>query len=181
MKIRTSDPARDGEAVAAIYRPAVDGSHISFEEEVPSPEEMQRRIQTTIERTPWLVAEVEGEVIGYAYATSHRERPAYRWSVDISAYLAAEWQGRGIGRALYEALLTILREQVFHNAYAGVALPNPASVGLHEAIGMKPIGVYREVGYKLGNWWDVMWLGMRLGQPSGQVIEPIPLPLLDRV
>jgi L-amino acid N-acyltransferase YncA len=129
--------------------------------------------------TPWLVAEEDGRVVGYAYASRHRERAGYRWSVDISVYLESRAQGRGIGRALYTALLTILRRQRFVNVYAGITLPNDASVGLHKAIGMEQIGVYEKVGYKFGQWLGVAWFGMRLNEPADPPDEPIPLPALD--
>ena len=128
-------------------------------------------------QTPWLVATDEhGRVVGYAYAGRHRERAAYRWSVDISAYIDPAWQGRGVGRRLYDALLAILRRQGFVNAFAGITLPNPASVALHEAIGMRRVGVFERVGYKSGAWHDVAWYGMRLVEPPDPPSEPIPLP-----
>ncbi|MEO8247328.1 MAG: N-acetyltransferase family protein, partial [Chloroflexota bacterium] len=128
MNIRLADPARDAAAVAAIYRPAVIGSLASFEEVAPDATEMAARIAATLERTPWLVAEDEGVVAGYAYAGPHRERAGYRWAVNISVYVDAAFHGRGIARRLYDELLDILRRQGFVNAYAGIALPNPASV-----------------------------------------------------
>ncbi len=181
MQIRLASPTEDAAVVAEIYRPVVETSAISFEELAPSPEEMEQRMQQTMRWTPWLVAEVDGEVTGYAYATSHRWRAAYRWSVDISVYVGENRRGEGVGRALYDVLLGLLRRQGFFNVYAGVTLPNPASVALHRGIGMQPIGVYPEVGYKFGRWWDVMWLGMRIAPSSGPVEEPVPLPLLPKL
>lgn len=178
MIVRLAEPARDADAVAAIYRPAVNASIASFEEIPPDSAEMAERMRATLERTPWLVAEGEGRVVGYAYAGRHRERPGYRWSVDISVYVADGSGGRGNGRALYAELLAILRRQGFVNAYAGIALPNPASVALHERIGMRRIGVYERVGFKFGAWHDVAWYGLRLTDPAGTPPEPIPLPEL---
>lgn len=178
-RIRLADPARDGAAVAAIYRPAVEASIATFEEVAPDDAAMTARIAETLERYPWLVAEADGRVIGYAYAGPHHARPGYRWSANVSVYVDRPWHGRGIGRALYDALLAILRRQHFVNLYAGVALPNPASVRLHEAIGMAPVGTYRRVGFKLGAWHDVTWFGMRLSDTPGEPPEPIPLPELD--
>jgi phosphinothricin acetyltransferase len=177
MRIRLADPARDAERAAEIYRPSVEGSYISFEEVAPDAAEMASRMRTTLVRTPWLVAEEDGGlVVGYAYASEHRQRAGYRWSVDISAYVDADWHGRGVGRALYMELLALLRRQGFVNVYAGIALPNDASVRLHEAIGMSLIGVYERVGFKLGAWRDVAWYGMRLVAPAaGPPAEPIPL------
>ncbi len=142
LRVRLADPDRDAAAVADIYRPAVEATIASFEAPAPDAAEMARRMRTTLERTPWLVAHVGESVIGYAYAGPHRERAGYRWSVDVSAYVHPEWQGRRVGRALYDELFATLRRQRFVNVYAGIALPNPASVALHESIGMRRIGVY---------------------------------------
>jgi phosphinothricin acetyltransferase len=179
MNVRMADPARDAEVVAAIYRPAVMVSIASFEEVPPDGAAMAERMRATLERTPWLVAEEEGRVVGYAYAGRHHERPGYRWSVDISVYVADGFTGRGIGRLLYDELLPMLRRQGFVNAYAGIALPNPASVTLHERIGMRLVGVYERVGWKFGAWHDVAWYGMRLTDATGTPPEPIPLPELS--
>jgi L-amino acid N-acyltransferase YncA len=105
----------------------------------------------------WLVAESGGKVAGYAYGSPHRERAAYASSCDVAVYVDPAHSRRGIGRALYEALLPALANRGFHAAFAGIALPNDASVGLHEAIGFTPVGIYREVGWKLGQWRDVGW------------------------
>ncbi len=179
LSIRLADPDGDAEAVTAIYAPSVTGGLASFEEVAPDASEMALRIRTTLERTPWLVAEVGGAVAGYAYADRHRERPGYRWAVNISVYVAEGYAGRGVGRSLYDRLLDILRRQGFVNAYAGITLPNPASVALHESIGMRRVGVYERVGYKLGTWHDVAWYGLRLADPPGLPPEPVPLPLLE--
>ncbi|HEX2153334.1 MAG TPA: GNAT family N-acetyltransferase [Acidimicrobiia bacterium] len=178
MEIRIADPRRDAAAVAAIYRPIVEETHSSFEDTPPGPTEMERSMAATLERTPWLVAESDREAVGYAYAAAHRERPAYRWSVDISVYVAPTERRHGVGGLLYGELLSILRRQGFVNAYAGVALPNPASEALHRSVGMELVGVYHQVGYKFGNWWDVAWFGLRLSQPPREPADPIPLPHL---
>ena len=179
MIVRLVDPDRDATAVAAIYRPSVGDGSASFEEIPPGSVEMARRIRRTLARTPWLVAtDDDGAVVGYAYAGAHHERPGYRWAVNISVYVDESARGRGIGRHLYDELLAILRRQGFVNVYAGITLPNPASVALHEAIGMRRIGVYERVGFKLGAWHDVAWYGLRLTDPEGVPPEPIPLPEL---
>lgn len=180
MRIRPADPDSDAAAVSAIYAPAVEASIASFEEVPPDAGEMAMRMRTVLERLPWLVAEAGSEGIGYAYAGPHHARAGYRWSVNISVYVAQGWQGRGIGRALYAELLAILRRQGIVNAYAGIALPNPASVRLHEAIGMRRIAVYERVGLKFGAWHDVAWYGVRLLEPAGRPPEPIPYPELRR-
>ena len=149
--------AADSEAVQAIYAPTVSETCISFEEEIPSVEEMGLRIRSTLAGFPWLVCEVEGEVLGYAYAGKHRDRAAYRWSVEVSVYVDGRARRSGIGRGLYVSLLELLGRQGYSNAYAGVTLPNPASVTFHESLGFRPVGVYRAIGYKLGAWRDVGW------------------------
>ena len=177
--IRLADPDADAASVVEIYRPAVEAGVASFEEVVPTAEEMSGRIRTTLDRLPWLVAVASGSrVIGYAYAGPHRERAGYRWSVDISVYVDASAQGRGVGQSLYRELLAILRRQGLVNVYAGIALPNAASVALHESLGMSIVGVYRGAGYKFGEWRDVAWYGMRLWEPVGHPAEPVPLRLL---
>lgn len=176
---RLADPARDAYAVAEIYRAAVEGGVATFEEEAPDAAEMAARMRQVLERTPWLVAEDGDRVVGYAYAGPHHARPGYRWSVNLSAYVAEGRRGTGIGRRLYDELLVLLRRQRFVNAYAGVTLPNHASQRLHEAIGMRRICVYERVGYKLGAWHDVAWYALRLAEPEGTPPEPIPLPSLD--
>lgn len=160
--------------MSAIYAAAVVGSVATFEEVAPDATEMAGRMRSTLERLPWLVAELDGQVTGYAYASAHHPRPGYRWSVTVSVYVGGDHAGRGIGRALYEELVPVLRRQGIVNAYAGIALPNPASVRLHERIGMRRIGVYERVGFKFGAWHDVAWYGMRLADPAGQPPEPIP-------
>ena len=174
-----ADPDRDAFEVAAIYAPSVEHGLASFEELAPDAGGMAERMRRTLERTPWLVAEDgAGTVVGYAYAGSHHDRPGYRWAVNISVYVREAARGQGIGRRLYDELLRILRRQGFVNVYAGITLPNPASVALHEAIGMRRIGVYQRVGFKLGAWRDVSWYGLRLTDPEGVPPEPIPLPAL---
>ena len=132
------------------------GTWISFELDPPDEAEMARRIALYGESHGWLVAEVGGVLAGYAYASPHRERAAYASSCDVAIYVDPAFARRGLGRALYAALLGQLAGK-YHAAYAGIALPNDASVGLHEAMGFTPVGMYREVGWKLGGWRDVGW------------------------
>jgi L-amino acid N-acyltransferase YncA len=162
----------DAPAIAAIYGPVVESTAISFETEPPGAAEMARRIEQTMASHPWLVCEVGPGVVGYAYASPHRSRAAYRWSVDTSVYVAQRWHRRGIGRGLYTSLSEVLAAQGFINAYAGIALPNPASVRLHEAVGFTSVGVYERVGYKLGRWHDVGWWQRALTSPPAVPQEP---------
>lgn len=157
MKIRTATPD-DAAAVAAIYAPIVQHTAISFETEPPDAAEMRSRIKKTLALLPWLVAEDEaGHVCGYAYASKHRERAAYQWSVDTTVYVREDQRGRGVGRALYGQLLPLLASLGYCQAFAGIALPNAGSVALHEAVGFVALGVYRDVGFKQGQWRDVGW------------------------
>ena len=171
--IRTATEA-DGGALAGIYAPVVAGTHVSFETTPPDAEEMARRVRETTTRLPWLVCEHGGEVVGYAYASPHSDRPAYRWSVDVSVYVDGSWRRRGIARGLYESLFSVLRLQGLYNAYAVIALPNEASVRLHEALGFERVGVYERVGYKDGEWRDVGHWGLSLQEPEDPPPPPTP-------
>ena len=147
----------DATDVAAIYRPVVEETPISFEAEAPSHDAMRSRMVATTRERPWLVCDLDGYVAGFAYASPHRSRDAYKWSVDSSIYVGKAFRRRGVARALYTALFGVLRVQGYVNVFAGITLPNPASVALHESMGFQPIGVYRQVGYKQDAWHDVAW------------------------
>jgi L-amino acid N-acyltransferase YncA len=149
----------DAAAIAAIYAPYCETSAISFEMVAPSPEEMARRIRAIGAIRPWLVLENTdaATLAGYAYASPHHERAAYQWSVSTAIYVNSAQQRRGVGRALYTTLFEVLRLLGYFRATAGITLPNPASVGLHEAFGFTKVGVYRHIGHKLGAWHDVAW------------------------
>ncbi|HZE04956.1 MAG TPA: arsinothricin resistance N-acetyltransferase ArsN1 family B [Solirubrobacteraceae bacterium] len=157
MLIRDADPERDAAACAAIYAPSVTAGVASLEERAPDAHELADRIRIIQRTHPWLVAEIDGEIAGYVYASRHRERAAYRWSADVTVYIADGRQRRGIGRALYEALFELLIRQGIYEACAGITLPNDASVGLHESLGFVPVGVYRDIAYKFGTWRSVGW------------------------
>jgi len=163
MQIRDAIIEQDAAACAAIYAPYVRDTVISLEERVPSEGEFAQRMATTTRTHPWLVAVEDGEVVGYAYATRHRERASYRWATDVTVYVAEGRHRRGVGRALYAALFARLVGQGFRMACAGVTLPNQASVGLHEALGFQAVGVYRRIGFKFGAWRDVGWWQLELG------------------
>jgi L-amino acid N-acyltransferase YncA len=160
--IRSADAATDSAACAEIYSPHVEDGPTSFEEDAPTAAEMAARIEETTATHPWLVAESDGEVVGFAYSCPHRSRPAYRWSVDVSVYVGDGHRGEGHGRHLYEALFEELRERGFRVACAGITLPNEASIALHEKLGFEPVGVYRGIGWKAGAWRDVGWWQLEL-------------------
>jgi L-amino acid N-acyltransferase YncA len=167
--------AADAAACAAVYAPYVLTTAASFESEPPSEEELARRIAAAQERHAWLVAEVDdgvggvggvagaGGIVGYAYATDWKTRAAYRWTCETSVYVAPGAQGRGTGRALYEALLARLRDLGFRTVVAGMTLPNPASAALHATLGFRQVGALEAVGWKHGRWHDVALLERSLG------------------
>lgn len=171
--IRLARP-QDAERIRAIYAPAVTDTPASFEITVPTEAEMAERIAARLETHPWLVCWDDGGVQGYCYASQHRARAAYRWSTDVTVYVDLAAHRRGIGRSLYTALLALLTEQGFVRAYAGITLPNPASVGLHEAVGFRHIGTYSEVGYKHGAWHSVGWWERPLADAAADPPEPRP-------
>jgi phosphinothricin acetyltransferase len=175
--VRLAEP-RDGGEVAEIYRPAVVERATSFELEAPSAALMSTRIAECLERLPWLVAVEDDRVLGYAYASPHRIRPAYQWSVDVSAYVHGDAHRRGVGRALYEALFRVLVLQGYVNAYAGITVPNDSSEGFHRRMGFSPVGVYHSVGYKLGVWHDVAWFERPLAPRAADPPFPVPLAAL---
>jgi phosphinothricin acetyltransferase len=175
--IRLATPD-DAAAVAAIYAPFVLHTAVSFETEPPSTEEMRSRIEKTMTAHPWLIYQVGDEVAGYAHAGTHKMRSAYRWSADVSVYLGPRWRRQGIGSSLYNRLLPCLRLQGFRIACAGVALPNPGSVGLHERFGFEPVGVYKSIGFKLGRWHDVGWWQLALAPMCDDPPTPVAFPEL---
>jgi L-amino acid N-acyltransferase YncA len=161
----------DAGAIAAVYRPYVESTAVSFEQTPPDAEQLSQRMLGT-PRLPWLVAEGPAGVAGFAYASAHRARASYLWAVDVSVYLRAEERGRGTGRQLYAALLPVVRELGYVTAHAGIALPNDASVTLHESFGFTLVGVYRKVGFKLGSWYDVGWWSLLLQEPPESPAVP---------
>lgn len=170
----------DADALAAIYAPSVTGATTSFELEAPDAAEMARRLAAVLAHAPWLVLERAGAVAGFAYASRHRDRAAYQWSVDVTVYVDAAHHRTGVGRALYTDLFERLRAQGYYVAHAGITLPNDASVALHESLGFTPIGVYPAVGYKLGAWRDVGWWRLALRAPEGEPAPTIRAPGPDQ-
>jgi len=172
--------AREGDAgsVASIYAPSVADRATSFELTPPDAVEMKRRIATVLDAYPWLVCESSQTVIGYCYATAHRERAAYRWSVDVAVYVRDDLQRHGIAKALYTRLFQVLALQGYRNAYAGITVPNPPSLALHKAMAFQEVGVYHQVGYKFGQWHDVAWLERPLANHVLDPPEPVALSTL---
>ena len=166
-------PARpdDAPAIAAIYAPHVTQGVASFETEAPDAAEIARRMTASDGLYPWLVAD-DGAVLGYAYASAYAEREAYRWAVETTIYVADAAHGRGIGHRLYAALLDTLRAQGFTQAIAKIALPNDASVALHEAFGFRHTGFVAASGWKQGRWVDVGLWQRALAEPAVPPAEP---------
>jgi phosphinothricin acetyltransferase len=167
--------ASDAAAIASIYRPYVEDSRISFEEAAPDGVEMARRLRGDMPGYyPWLVAEEDGQLLGYAASSPFRTRPAYRWTVETGIYLAQDAQGRGLGSALLSTLLEALERQGYVAAIGAIALPNDASVALHEKLGFAHTGTYRGVGFKCGEWLDVSLWEKELARRSPTPVEPRP-------
>jgi len=175
MRIAVTD---DAASIAAIYAPYVRETAITFEIEPPSAQDFARRIDTCLSTHPWLVAVSGQRIAGYACAGRFSWRAAYDWSAEISVYLDRDFHRQGIGRRLYRALIGLLREQGYHSLYAGVTLPNEASAGLHRAIGMAEVGVYREAGFKDDRWHDVGWFGMTISDSASPSAVPLTFPEL---
>jgi len=176
IAIRAARPD-DAAAIAGIYAPYVETGTVSFEIEPPDSRAMRNRMNASEGLYPWLVVtngDEEGGVLGYAYATRFRDRPAYKYIVETSVYLASGTQGQGNGRQLYEALVATLRAQGFTHAIGAIALPNDHSIRLHESVGFRRTGVLREVGYKQGRWIDVGFWQRELNPATIPPMEPKP-------
>lgn len=152
----------DSREVLKIYKPYVINTIVSFEYEAPSPDEFLLRIQNNVSEYPWLVCLYGNKIIGYAYASKHRYRTAYQWSCESTVYLLTEYHRKGIARILYKTLFCILKVQGYFNVYAGVSLPNEKSVGFHQSMGFKKVGIYKKTGYKFNKWHDVEWFQFQL-------------------
>ena len=172
MRIRRATAA-DAAAIASIYAPYVTGTIVSFENEAPDEAEMARRIDEVADAYPWLLAcGGDGAVAGYAYACAFRARPAYRFTVETTVYLADDAGGRGIGTLLLRALLPVLEGQGFAQAIAAITLPNQASIALHEKMGFRRAGTYEKVGFKLGEWRSIGLWQRALATLSDRPEEP---------
>jgi len=161
MEIRIAI-TEDANQILEIYAPVVENTAISFELNVPSIHEITKRIEIYTKSHVWLVAEISGTVLGYAYATPHRSRDAYKYSVETSVYIRDGARESGIGKQLYRELFKVLKDKGFHCAFAGIALPNAASEALHQSVGFKPIGIFEEIGFKNNKWHNVAWWQRRV-------------------
>jgi L-amino acid N-acyltransferase YncA len=152
----------DVDAMLSIYTPYVLETPISFETTPPPRPEFRQRLADVQKKFPWIVCEVEGKVIGYAYASPFKTRAAYDWSVESSIYLQRGQHQKGIGKKLYAHLIELLQTQGIANVIGGMALPNAASKALHESLGFKQVAQFKNVGYKFGQWWDVGYWQLEL-------------------
>jgi len=171
MPVRIVKP-EDAESILKIYSPYVTDSSITFEIEPPSIHEMTGRIENISRVYPWFVYEENNSVSGYAYASKHKERAAYRWSVDFAVYVRADSHGRGIGRILYSKLIEAVTRLGYYNAFGVITLPNERSIVLHESSGFKQVGLTKNSGYKLGHWHDVGIWQLVLREAEGEPVEP---------
>jgi L-amino acid N-acyltransferase YncA len=169
----------DAQQILDIYAPSIRTTAISFETEVPSVEEMQKRIEICLLKFPWIVCTIDEKIAGYVYASKHREREAYQWSCECSAYVHNNFKGKGIGKDLYQLLFLILKQQGFRNVYAGITLPNDASVKLHEKCGFQNFAKYENIGYKFGNWHTVGWWKLQINNYDLNPPPPLQLSQLD--
>ena len=170
--IRLAEPT-DAEGILAIYAPYIANTSFTFETEIPSLKDLAERISNYQSQWPWLVCEIDGKIAGYAYATRHRERVAYQWSVESSVYIHDDFQRAGIAGALYNALFAILKEQGFRNVYAVINLPNDRSVAFHERCGFTYFATYEKVGYKLGKWKNVGWWRLIINDFTDEPDAPV--------
>lgn len=171
MKIRLAEE-KDCESILNIYAPFITDSVITFECQVPTPKEFGERMAHIQGKFPWLVCESNNDIVGYAYASAFREREAYQWSADLSVYVSPMHHRKNIGRALYYALIEILKLLGYYNVYAGVTVPNIKSESLHEAVGFQTVGIYHNTGYKLNRWHDVKWYELKIAEHNPSPAKP---------
>lgn len=169
----------DAEGILQIYEPHVLQDACTFEYRVPSVEEIQTRINKCLQKFPWIVCEIENRIAGYVYASPHREREAYQWTCETSVYVHHDFAGKRIGAALYKALFQILKTQGLVNVYAGITLPNKASVVLHEKSGFQLFAEYENIGYKLGQWHKVGWWKLQINNHETKPTPPLFFPAVD--
>ena len=163
----------DASAILDIYKPYIEHTSFTFETEIPALTDFQKRIDDYLENWPWLVCEDNGKVTGYAYGAKHRERKGYQWCVESSIYIHDDYLQKGVGKALYETLLEILKKQGYRNVYAVINLPNDRSVKFHEKLGFSFLALYPNVGYKLGEWKNVGWWQIHLNEYNMEPDPPV--------
>ena len=155
----------DSKAILDIYAPYITDTCVSFETQVPTIGEFRLRVKEIINSYPYIVCEDGNDIIGFAYASRHRERAAYKYSAEVSVYVSPAYHRCGIGKSLYMELFELLKTQDVCMVFAGITLPNDKSVGLHKAFEFKEVGVYHNAGYKFGEWLDVLWMEKLIRKP----------------
>lgn len=185
IKIRVASPS-DAEALVQIYAPYVKNTAVTFEYEVPAVAEFADRIRRVLEKYPYLVAEENGRIIGYAYASNFHTRAAFAWAVEVSIYLDEGHRRNGVGRRLYGELETILKKQGIRNLAASIACTEGEdphltrdSIVFHEKMGYTPVGRHHKCGYKFGRWYDLMWMEKYLNPHETVTAPPIPFSKLQ--
>lgn len=173
MEIRVANE-RDASQLLNIYAPYVKHTAVTFEYDVPTVQEFEHRISSVLRKYPYLVAVLDGTVIGYAYASPFHERAAYAWSAELSVYVDQAYHRKGVGSMLYQKMEELLKQQHVTNLYACIAFPNPKSIAFHEGKGYRLIGHFTRCGYKLGRWWDMVWMEKMIGEHAGQPSPWIP-------
>ncbi|MGT2846687.1 GNAT family N-acetyltransferase [Streptococcus massiliensis] len=168
MKIRMAKK-EDAASLQGIYQPYVTKTAITFEYDLPSLAEFEQRIEQTLKEYPYLVAEEDGNILGYAYASSYYGRTAYDWAAELSVYLREDARGRGLGSKLYDTLEGLLEEQGFIHFLACIALPNEASLALHKKRGYQQVAHFPKIGYKFEKWHDIVWLQKTLEGPVSKI------------
>lgn len=171
--IRFADPERDAERILAVYAPYIEKTAITFETEVPTPESFARRVEDIAAEFPYLLLEVDGELIGYAYAHKQAERAAFAWNAELSIYLKEGYSGKGLGRPLYRLLEELLEMQGYVNFFGVITASNTGSVAMHTKMGYKVVGLHEKTGWKFGQWHDTVWLHKRVRQGDPRVIVPV--------
>ena len=170
----------DAPGIMDIYVPYILNTAISFETEIPPLDQFEKRIEKCLQKYPWLVCTIDELISCYVYASIHREREAYQWTCECSVYVRSQYRGRGIGKIMYDTLFHILRMQGFKNVYAGITLPNEASIKLHEKCGFERFATYENIGYKLGGWKTVGWWRLQINDYDQKPAPPIMFPSLDQ-
>ena len=170
----------DAAGILSIYAPYILNTSFTFETEIPSEKDFQERVSDYLINWPWLVCEIDGVIAGYAYGAKYRERTAYQWCVESSIYIHDDFQKQNIGKALYEALIEILKHQGYRNVYAVINLPNDKSVRFHESCGFTYFATYEKVGYKLGKWKNVGWWLLVVNEFGLEPEAPIKFSELDK-
>lgn len=163
----------DVPAILDIYAPFIRDTAVSFEQQVPDEHEMWDRISDVMKTLPWLVCEIEGRVVGYAYSSAHRFRASYQWTKEVSVYVHPNYRKRKVAHMLYTALIRILELQGVCNLLAGLTVPNEPSRRFHEHMGFTEVGTYHGIGHKFGEWHDVMWMEKRLSFDNSNPFRPI--------